>query len=82
MSTMMQRVAGEFARAYNRRKGRLNAYWGDNYHATAVEEGPYLWRCLVYIEMNMVRCGVVKHPRNGNGWVTGKSWAHENVIGL
>jgi len=25
MSTMMQRVAGEFARAYNRRKGRLNA---------------------------------------------------------
>ena len=68
MSTMMQRVAGEFARAYNRRKGRLNAYWGDNYHATAVEEGPYLWRCLVYIEMNMVRCGVVKHPREWE-WV-------------
>jgi putative transposase len=56
-------VAGEFARAYNRRKGRTNAFWGDNYHATLVEEGTYLWRCLCYIELNMVRAGVVSHPR-------------------
>jgi len=60
---LMRTVAGEFARAYNQRKGRMNAYWGDNYHATLVESGEYLWRCLVYIEMNMVRCGVVGHPR-------------------
>ena len=26
----MRNVAGEFARAYNRRKGRMNAFWG--YH--------------------------------------------------
>ena len=63
VSGFMQAVAGEFARAYNRRKGRMNAYWGDNYHATVVEAGDYLWRCLVYIELNMVRCGVVDHPR-------------------
>jgi len=63
LSSLMQVVAGESARAYNRRKGRMNAFWGDNYHATAVEEGQYLWRCLVYIEMNMVRCAVVEHPR-------------------
>lgn len=68
MSELMQGLAGEFARAYNRRKARMNAYWGDNYHATAVEEGPYLWRCLMYVELNMVRCGVVKHPREWE-WV-------------
>jgi len=63
VSGLMQKVAGETARAYNRRKGRLNAFWGDNYHATLVEGGEYLWRCIVYLQLNMVRCGVVTHPR-------------------
>lgn len=30
---------------------------------TRPEEGPYLWRCLCQVELNMVRCGVVSHPR-------------------
>ena len=50
ISGLMRKVAGEFARAYNRRKKRMNAFWGDNFHATLVEEGEYLWRCLCYIE--------------------------------
>ena len=63
ISQLMRNAAGEFARAYNRRKGRMNAFWGDNFHATLVEEGRYLWRCLCYVELNMVRCGVVSHPQ-------------------
>jgi putative transposase len=27
-----------------------------------VDTGEYLWECLKYIELNMVRCGVVPHP--------------------
>jgi putative transposase len=57
ISGLMREVAGEFARYYNRRKERTNAFWGDNFHATLVEGGDYLWRCLCYIELNMVRCG-------------------------
>jgi putative transposase len=68
VSRLMRNLAGEFARAYNRRKKRLNAYWGDNFHATLVEEGVYLWRCLCSIELNMVRAGVVNHPREWE-WV-------------
>ena len=34
VSGFMREVASEFARAYNQRKGRANAFWGDNYHAT------------------------------------------------
>lgn len=68
VSALMREVAGEFARAYNRRKKRTNAFWGDNFHATLVEEGSYLWRCLCYIELNMVRAGVVSHPREWE-WV-------------
>ena len=65
ISGLMRNTAGEFARAYNHRKGRMNAFWGDNFHATLVEEGRYLWRCLCYVELNMVRCGVVSHPGMG-----------------
>jgi len=68
LSRLMHKVAGETARAYNRRKGRVNAFWGDNYHATSVEGGQYLWRCLVYIELNMVRCRMVAHPEEWE-WV-------------
>jgi putative transposase len=68
ISELMRLVAGEFARTYNRRKQRLNAFWGDNFHATLIEGGAYLWRCLCYIELNMVRCGVVRHPREWE-WV-------------
>jgi putative transposase len=46
----------------------MNAFWGDNFHATLIEDGIYLWRCLCYVELNMVRCGVVSHPRQWE-WV-------------
>jgi putative transposase len=41
----------------------MSAFWGDNFHATLVEDGFYLWPCPCYIELNMVRCGRVAHPR-------------------
>jgi putative transposase len=63
ISGYMQAVAGESARSYNCRKKRSNSFWGDTYHATIVEGGMYLWNCLVYIELNMVRAGVVRHPQ-------------------
>jgi REP element-mobilizing transposase RayT len=58
----MQMVAGQTGQEYNRRKNRKGAYWEDRYHATAVESGAHLMQCLVYIDMNMVRTGVVSHP--------------------
>jgi putative transposase len=64
VSALMQRVQGEFAQAYNRKKKRSGAFWGDRYHATLVDGDQYLMRCLRYIDLNMVRAGVVKHPRD------------------
>ena len=48
--------------ALNQRKTRKGAFWEDRYHATAVENGEHLMQCLVYIDLNMVRTGVVTHP--------------------
>jgi REP element-mobilizing transposase RayT len=58
----MQFIAGRIAQEYNRRKNRQGAFWQDRYHATAIESGEHLWRCLVYVDLNMVRAGVMDHP--------------------
>ena len=60
----MQLIAGRVAQAYNQRKQRKGAFWEDRYHATAVDTDEHLARCLTYVDMNMVRAGVVKHPRD------------------
>ena len=58
----MQLIAGRTGQEYNQRKGRKGAFWEDRYHATAVEMDSHLIRCLVYVDLNMVRAGVVTHP--------------------
>jgi putative transposase len=62
----MQLLSGRVAQQFNRRKSRKGAYWEDRYHATAVQAGGHLAQCMVYIDLNMVRAGVVEHP---SGWV-------------
>jgi len=62
ISKSLQLVAGRTAQEYNFRKKRKGAFWEDRYHATAVQTNEYLVKCMVYIDLNMVRAGVVKHP--------------------
>ena len=58
----MPLVAGRTGQEYNQRKDRKGAYWEDRYHATAVESGNHLARCMVYMDTDMVRAGMVNHP--------------------
>lgn len=46
----------------------VRAHQEDRYHATAVDTETYLARCLTYIDLNMVRAGVVRHPKE---WAVG-----------
>ena len=62
----MQLIAGRTAQEYNQRKGKRGAFWEDRYHATAIEIDEHLHRCVVYIDLNMVRAGVVNHPGQWN----------------
>ena len=63
----MQLIAGRTGQEFNERKNRQGAFWEDRYHATAVESGDHVKRCLVYIDLNMVRARAVRHP---------VEWAH------
>jgi len=58
----IQLIASRTAVEFNQRKNRSGAFWDDNYHATAIESDHHLHRCMVYIDLNMVRARVVSHP--------------------
>lgn len=58
----VQLIAGRTGQEYNQRKNRKGAFWEDRYHATAVAFDEHLNKCMLYIDMNMVRAGVVTHP--------------------
>jgi len=64
----IQLIAGRTAQEFNQRKVRKGAFWEDRYHATAIERNEHLIRCLMYIDLNMVRAGAVKHSSE---WETG-----------
>lgn len=64
IAASLQLIAGRTGQSFNQRKRRRGAFWEDRYHATAVDTEEYLARCVVYIDLNMVRAGVVRHPRD------------------
>lgn len=59
----IQLIAGRTGQEYNQRKNRNGAFWEDRYHATAVQTNEHLIKCITYIDLNMVRAGVAKHPQ-------------------
>lgn len=63
ISRSMLLVSSRTAIDYNKRKKRSGAFWEDNYHATAVGTDEHFLECLLYIDLNMVRAGAVKHPQ-------------------
>lgn len=58
----LQLIAGRTAQEYNLRRKREGTFWEDRYHATAAQADVHLAKCLVYLDLNMVRAGVVQHP--------------------
>ena len=62
ISNFMQKLEGEFAEYYNFRKRRSGAFWGGRYNCAMIDSGRYLWNCMKYIDLNMVRARVVENP--------------------
>lgn len=62
LSKGMALVAGCMGREYNRHNNRRGAFWEDRYQLSLIEEEEYLFRCFIYIDLNMVRAKEVEHP--------------------
>lgn len=73
LCTWMQQAEGQWAQQYNRRKERGGAFWEGRYHCTLVGDRVHAERCMTYIELNMVRAGVVAHPGEWP-WCSYQEW--------
>lgn len=61
---MMQAVGRSYVRYFNNRHARTGTLWEGRYRSTVIETERYLLACMVYIDLNPVRAGMVAHPRD------------------
>jgi REP element-mobilizing transposase RayT len=67
VSELMRNLQASFAKWFNQtfaRKGRL---WGDRFKSTLLEDEKALLDCLLYVELNPVRAGLVQKPEEYQG---------------
>ena len=73
---MMQAVGRSYVRYFNNRHGRSGTLWEGRYRSTLIETERYLLACMVYIDLNPVRAGMVVQAAD---W----RWSsHANSLGL
>lgn len=58
----MQGVGRRYVRYFNDRHGRSGTLWEGRYRSTLVQTERYLLACMVYIDLNPVRAGLVGQP--------------------
>ena len=59
---MMQSVGRRYVRYFNQRQQRIGTLWEGRYRSTLIQAERYLLACMVYIDLNPVRAGMVASP--------------------
>jgi putative transposase len=59
---MMQAVGRRYVRNYNLRQARTGTLWEGRYRSTLIQAERYLLACMVYMDLNPVRAGMVADP--------------------
>lgn len=73
---MMQAVGRAYVRYFNLRHQRTGTLWEGRYRSNLIESERYLLACMVYIDLNPVRAGMVAQPEDFR-WSS-----HRHCIGL
>jgi len=56
---MMQAVGRSYVRYYNNSQGRSGTLWEGRYKSVLIQADTYLIACMVYVDLNPVRAGLV-----------------------
>lgn len=59
---LMQAVGRRYVQYFNRRHLRSGTLWEGRYRSTVLEAAQYLLPCMVYLDLNPVRAGLVAAP--------------------
>ncbi len=72
----MQAVGRQYVRYYNQRLGRSGTLWEGRYRSNVIQPERYLLACMVYLDLNPVRAGLVVAPAD-------YAWSsHAHYIGV
>jgi putative transposase len=73
---MMQAVGRRYVRYFNQAQKRSGTLWEGRYKSTLIQAERYLLACMVYIDLNPVRAGLVSqardYPWSSHGHYTGQ----------
>jgi len=67
VSEYMRNVQAAFARWYNRSFDRKGRFWGDRFKSTVLGDARAVLDCVLYVELNPVRGGLVERPEEWEG---------------
>ncbi len=67
VSELMRNVQSHFARWYNKSHRREGRFWADRFKSTVLENEKAVLDCLLYVELNPVRAGIVTRPEAYKG---------------
>jgi len=67
VSEFMRNFQAAFARWFNASHERKGRFWGDRFKSTLLEDEKAVMDCLLYIELNPVRAGIVERPEDYEG---------------
>jgi putative transposase len=72
---MMQALGRRYVRHFNLRHGRTGTLWEGRYRSSLIQTERHLLACMVYLDLNPVRAGLVAdpadHPWSSHGHYTG-----------
>ena len=74
VSELMRNVQAAFARWYNRSHERRGRFWADRFKSTVLGDLGAVLDCMLYIELNPVRAGLVERPE---AWKAGSLFLRE-----
>ena len=64
LSEYMRNLQAAFARWYNKTFERRGRFWGDRFKSVLLEDSRAVMDCMLYVDLNPVRAGLVKHPED------------------
>ena len=67
VSEFMRNLHSAFGRWYNKTYKRHGRFWADRFKSTLLEDDRALLDCMLYVELNAVRAGLVERPEEWKG---------------
>lgn len=64
VASMIQIIGRQYVQYFNRRHHRTGTLWEGRYRSALIDSDQYLFACMRYIELNPVRAGITRHPRD------------------